>query len=83
MQIQCPGCKTKLQLPDETKPGTRVQCPACKKVLALPPNGVGVPGKPPAPKPEPTPPPPPEEHLEEDEGAGMYGVRRDPDLDDD
>ena len=88
MQIQCPGCKTKLQLPDETKPGTRVQCPSCKKVLALPgaPNpsaAGGAPGKPkptpPKPAPAPTPPP---SSFEDDEEGGLYGVRNDPDLDD-
>ncbi len=83
MQIQCPGCKTKLQLPDETKAGTRVQCPACKKVLALPANGAAPPSKPPAPKPEPKPQPSPADNFDEDESAGMYGVRKDPDLDDD
>lgn len=82
MQIQCPGCKAKLQLPDEIKPGSRVQCPTCKKVLALPSTPAGVPGKPAAAKPEPAPAPPPPQHIEEDEDAGMYGVRKDPDLDD-
>ncbi len=86
MQIQCPGCKTKLQLPDETKPGTRVQCPSCKKVLALPgasnPSGAG--GSPPKPQPsppKPAPAPAPSSFEDEDEG-GLYGVRNDPDLDD-
>lgn len=90
MQIQCPGCKTKLQLPDETKPGTRVQCPACKKVLALPgaptnPPPAGAPKKQPAPPPKPTPAPAPApapSSLEDDDEAGLYGVRKDPDLDD-
>jgi hypothetical protein len=88
MQIQCPGCKTKLQLPDETKPGTRVQCPSCKKVLALPgtPNPSAAGGAPPKqqpspPKPAPAPAPPPASFEDEEEG-GLYGVRNDPDLDD-
>jgi len=93
MQIQCPGCKTKLQLPDETKPGTRVQCPSCKKVLALPgasnPSGAGgspskpqpSPPQPSPPKPAPAPAPAPSSFEDEDEG-GLYGVRNDPDLDD-
>lgn len=82
MQIQCPGCKTKLQLPDEIKPGSRVQCPTCKKVLALPSTQAGVPGKPAAAKPEPAQAPPPSQPIDEDEDAGLYGVRKDPDLDD-
>ncbi len=82
MQIQCPGCKTKLQLPDEIKPGSRVQCPTCKKVLALPSTQAAVPGKPAAAKPEPAQAPPPSQPIDEDEDAGLYGVRKDPDLDD-
>ncbi len=90
MQIQCPGCKTKLQLPDGTKPGTRVQCPSCKKVLALPggpssPNSDASQKKQPVPPPKTTPAPAPAptpSSFDDDDEAGLYGVRKDPDLDD-
>jgi len=35
MKLECPVCEVKIELPDNTKPGTRVTCPNCFAQMGL------------------------------------------------
>lgn len=65
MEITCPGCSSKFNLPDNlAKPGAKLRCAVCKNVFQLPGGARPVqPPSPPSPPPPPPPPSPPSQYM--------------------